>query len=125
MNLKDLALFAVDKLEKGTSSATLSKQLAALLVEQRRSRDLGQLMRLIESELDRRGKTQVTITSAHAVSDTVKKELARALSAKNPVFHEDINPAVIGGVRANTLEREIDLTIRTKLKQVITNVKES
>jgi F0F1-type ATP synthase delta subunit len=125
VNLKELARYAVDRLEKGGSSAVLSKQLAALLVEQRRSRDLGQLMRLIESELDRRGKTQVTITSAHAVSDKVKKELAQALSAKNPVFHEEINPATIGGVRANTLEREIDLTIRTKLKQVITNVKES
>lgn len=125
MNLKELAHYAADKLEKGGSSAVLSKQLAALLVGQRRSRDLGQLMRLIESELDRRGKTQITITSAHAIPGSVKKQLADALEAKNPIFHEELDASVIGGVRASTQERELDLTIRTKLRTIISSIKET
>jgi F0F1-type ATP synthase delta subunit len=59
------------------------------------------------------------------VPDSVKKELAQALDAKNPIFHEEVDSSIIGGIRASTAEREIDLTIKSKLRTIITNVKES
>ena len=112
-----LAEYIVDKLESGASSASLARLLAAYLIENRQTRDAAHIMRAVETELNSRGITQVEITSAHEVSDTVKQELASLLKAKNPVFHETIDKKVIGGVMAKAGEQEIDLTVRGRLNR--------
>jgi len=123
LSLKQIASFAADQLEAGKPSQKLSSQLAAYLIDQRQTKDAASLMRLIESEMSRRGVTEVTLVSAHRLDPGVKKRLAGALGANNPVFHERIDPSVVGGVRASTLERELDLTIATKLRSVMSNLK--
>lgn len=123
LSLKHLASFAADQLAAGKSRQKLSGQLAAYLIEQRQTKDTASLMRLIESEMSRRGVTEVTVVSAHPIEMSVKKHLAKALAANKPVFHERIDPSVVGGVRASTQERELDLTIATKLRSLVTNLK--
>lgn len=123
LSLKQLASFAADQLVAGKSGKKLSGQLAAYLIERRQTKDTASLMRLIESEMARRGVTEVTVVSAHSVEPNVKKHLAKALGASNPVFHEQIDSSVVGGVRASTLERELDLTITTKLRSLVSNLK--
>ena len=117
ISIKQLAEYAVDQLEAGTSGAGVARKIASYLLQERRSRDTSLLFRAIEKELDERGSTQVVVTSAHEVSDATKKQLADLLGAKNPVFDEVIDSSVIGGVKARAGESEIDLTVRTRLNK--------
>lgn len=117
ISVRQLATFAVDELESGVSAADVAKKLASYLLDARESRELPRVMRAVEAELNARGQSQVEITSAHAVSDDVANELAQLLGVENPVFHNTVDASVIGGVKAKSGEREIDLTVRNKLQR--------
>ena len=118
----ELAKYAVDQLEAGVQAPALSRQLAAFLLEERRSRDMPAVLRAVDEELARRGSAQVVVTAAHEVSDATKKQLAGILQVKNPVFSEVIDESVIGGVKARSGESEIDLTVRGRLNRFKTNI---
>ena len=118
----ELAVYAVEQLESGSDIKYLSSSIAAFLMEERRSRDMPIVLRAIDEELARRGSSQVMITSAHAVSNQTKKQLAQLLEVKNPVFSETIDPSVIGGVKARSGESEIDLTVRGRLNRFKTAI---
>ena len=118
----ELAKYAVEQLESGVKSPALARQLAAYLLEERRSRDMPAIIRAIDVELSSRGSDQVVITSAHETSQEVKKQLSELLGAKNPVFSEVIDSSVIGGVKARSGESEIDLTVRGRLNRFKANI---
>ncbi len=123
ITVQQLAVYAVDQLEAGISSRKVAQKVASYLLDSRQSRELSSVLRAIEATLNKRGSSQVVITSAHEVSETVKQQLASLLGSKSPVFHEDIDPKVIGGVKARFGESEIDLTVRGRLnrfKSVVT-----
>lgn len=122
VTLKQLAVVTVDALEKGQSVDKVAKQLAGLLIAERRSRDIAGLVRAVEKEFDRRGKVQVTVTSANKVDNATMSKLAQALDVKNPYFYEVIDQSVIGGVKASSLDKEIDLTVKGKLMQFKANL---
>lgn len=116
---KQLAHYAADHIMNGASSQAVAQAVASLLVAERRSRDVGAFGRLLESELAARGKTQVTVTSAVPVSDDIKKQLAVLLGVnQDALFHEVVDPHVIGGVAASTQHARIDLTVAGQLKQI-------
>lgn len=125
ITVHELAKYAVDQLESGVKAPALASQLAAFLLDTRQTKELGKLARAIEAELNSRGSTQVSITSAHKVTDDVKQELANLLGAKKPVFSEVIDKSVIGGVKAQTTESEIDLTVRARLNRFKAKVMET
>lgn len=120
-----LAEYTVRELEGGLSPQSIAKKLAAYLIDSRQSRDAAKVLRAIETELNRRGSTQVGITAAREISETLKHELASLLGATNPVFSEVIDRSVVGGVHARSGEKQIDLTVRNKLNQFKTEVMRS
>jgi len=113
----ELAKYAVDEIEAGTSSSNVAQKIAAFLLEERRSRDHAAVMRAIDEELAKRGSPQVVITSAFEVSIETKKQLAGLLDVKNPVFSDVIDKNVIGGVKARSGDSEIDLTVRARMNK--------
>ncbi len=121
----ELAKYAVDQLDSGVKAPVLAQQLAAYLLDTRQTKELSKLSRAIEAELNSRGTTQVTVTSAHSVSDDVKEELAKLIGAEKPVFTEVIDKSVIGGVKAQSMESEIDLTVRARLNRFKAKVMET
>ena len=118
----ELAKYAVDRIESGVEAPALAQQIAAYLLEERRSREMPMIMRAIEEELAKRGSAQITITAAHEVSEETKKQLANLLEVKNPIFTEVIDREVIGGVKARSGETEIDLTVRGRLNNFKANI---
>jgi len=117
ISIKQLAIYTADQIAAGASSSDVAQKLAGYLLAERRTRDSPLLFRAIEKELDVRGSTQVTVTSAHGVSDEIKAQLAKILGAKNPTFDSVVDPSVIGGVKARAGESEIDLTVRARLNR--------
>ena len=113
----ELAKYAVEQLESGIKAPALAHQLAAFLLDERRSRDMPAVMRAIDEELASRGSPQVVVTAVHEVSEQTKKQLAELLAVTNPVFSEVIDTSVIGGIKARSGESEIDLTVRGRLNK--------
>ena len=111
----ELAKYAVDQMESGVDVSGIASHISAFLVDERRTRDAGEVLRAIDAELEKRGRNHVTITSAHEVSDEVKSQLAKLLGADKPMYTEIIDESVIGGVRAQSGEKQIDLTVKAKL----------
>ncbi len=122
ITINELAVYAVEQIEAGLNIKHLSSSIAAFLLEERRSRDMPAIMRAIDQELSSRGSDQVSIISAHALSQEDKEQLSALLGAKNPVFSEIIDPSVIGGVKARSGESEIDLTVRGRLNRFKTAI---
>lgn len=122
VTVQELAKYAADQLEAGVDVGKIAEKIAAFLLEEKRSKESAAIMRAIDEELARRGSAQVVITSAHAVSNETKKQLAKLLSVKSPVFSEVIDESVIGGVKARSGESEVDLTVRGKLNKFKTTI---
>lgn len=121
---KQLAVYAADGLQKGLSPQQISDTVASVLVSQRSSRDVLAFGRALETELHNRGVTQITVSSVHKVGDSVKQQLAEALGVKKPLFAEVIDPELIGGIKASTLESQLDLSVAAKLQAFKARVNE-
>jgi len=117
VTIKQLATYAVDKIDQGAEMRDIATEIASVLLEERRTRDVAAVLRAIEKELAARGKVQVTVTSVHEVSEAVKMQLASLLGVENPVFDQVIDKSVIGGVKAQAGEKQIDLTARARLNK--------
>lgn len=118
-----IALFAVDKIMSGAAPHGVLKQVAAYLVDTRRTRELDLLVRDIEGEFAARGIVVADITSAHQLTETLKKQIAELVNAKSLQVREIIDPSVIGGVRVDIPGKRFDATLQhmiatLKAKQV-------
>lgn len=109
---------AVLALSGNVSEKKLSAALAGYLVHERRSGELDAIMREVaQLRKQRHGVVEVTITSAHPLQDKVKKQLVALLHEKQVVVNEEVQEEVLGGVRMETSESQLDLTVRNRLNQ--------
>lgn len=114
---QQLAEYVVDRIEAGAQLNVVAAEMASVLIDERRTRDMAAVLRAVEKELARRGSVQVTITSMHEVSEAVKVQLVSLLGVENPVFESVIDKSVLGGVKAQAGEKQIDLTVRARLNK--------
>lgn len=115
LSRRKMATFVAEKLVAGEKPAAALKEVAAYLVDTRRTRELELLVRDIEDALAARGTVVADVTSAHPLSDTLKKEIASLVGGKSLQLRETINPEVLGGVRVDVPGKRFDGTIRHKL----------
>ena len=110
-----LAHYIVDKLENGVTIHDALKELAAYLSESRRTREYELIVRDIEEELAARGTVVADVTSAHPLSDSLRREVEKTIGAKRVQFREVIDKSVLGGIRIDIPGQRYDGTIRHKL----------
>lgn len=101
------------------------QRVAAYLIEHNRIQEVDLLVGDIAHELFAQGgQLLVDVTSARALSDTVKSELTQLLKeatgAKHVGISKRVDPDLLGGLVARTPDAVLDLSIRTKLKQLAT-----
>lgn len=80
--------------------------------------------RLLDSQ---RGRQRVYVTTAVALSDELRAKLSqevRRIAAMQPVFEERVDPAVVGGIVVQIGDRVIDTSIRLRLRQVRSTVRQ-
>ena len=113
----------------GTSKKTLLNQLAAYLVESRRTKELELIVRDIEFNLSQKGVVQTTITSAFDLSAETKKALEAFVKSKTKATQVSltsvVEPSVIGGVKISIPGRELDQTVAHKLTVLKTRFKKA
>jgi len=116
---------AIRQLSSKLSDAKLSKAVAGYLAEARRTSELDANMREVTRQrLAEDGVMEVNITRAHPLSDGAKRELRRLSGADRTVLTETIDKDVIGGVRMETSESLLDLTVRNRLNRLKQGVKQ-
>lgn len=103
----------------------LISMLAAYLIETNRVDELEQVVNDIAHELfEQKGELLVNVTSARPLSDQVRAELKTLLGAATGANHvdltEQLDPDLLGGLVARTPDAQLDVSVRTKLKQLAT-----
>ena len=112
---RKLAAYVVDSFERGTSLSEVMNQLAAYLVETGRVREFDLVVRMIETILAERGTVIVRVTSAHPLTEALRRDVEAQVPAKKVLYEEIIDPTVIGGIRIETPGQLLDATMKRKL----------
>jgi len=119
-----IARAVADKLlAEPTRRAHWMKVLAAYLIDQNMIDDADLLLNDIARELlIRDGHLLATVISARRLSDSLRKELTAALrkatGAQHVELDEHVDTALIGGLQARTPDGALDISIRTRLRQL-------
>lgn len=98
---------------------------AAYLIETNQAADIDLLVNDIAHEVyEQSGKLFVDVTSARPLTDGVRDELKRLLrdatSAKQVDLTEHVDPELLGGLIARTPSAQLDVSVRSKLRQLAT-----
>lgn len=119
LSRRDLATYAARQLADGTSQKKVALQLAAYLIENRRTSELNVLMRDIATKLADEGHVTGTLTSANELSAATVKAIAdyaqQKTGAKNVTLDTVVDESVLGGVKLELPGLELDTTIAHQL----------
>ncbi|NCU37864.1 hypothetical protein EOL96_02285 [Candidatus Saccharibacteria bacterium] len=115
LSRRKIADYVAQQLTAGESVETLVMQVAAYLIESRRVREVDLVVRAIEDALMRRSVTVATVTSAQSLDESMRATITQLLNAPTVHLREQVDPAVIGGVRIVTPTSRLDQTIIRKL----------
>ena len=140
---RKLAQHAAERLLKG--DVTVIDELAALIVHERREREVDLLVQDIEAELAERGTIVATVESATPLDVATKDAIKRLLSSNsgmesltsvegrsaarapevdtsgrsvNVLLRESIDQALIGGFKLRTPTATLDATIAKRLNDL-------
>jgi len=103
------------------SDKKLANAVAAYVVDERRTSELDAILREVSKlRSEQTGIVEATITSAFPVSDKLKKQIKSLLEQDKLVINEVIDKDVIGGVRVETSEKSLDLTVSNRLNKLKT-----
>jgi F0F1-type ATP synthase delta subunit len=118
----DLAGVVAESTLKKGASKKYTQELAAYIVDNRLTNDLDSLMRDVLGDWAKAGHLEVLAASAYPLSERVKSEIKRQVkkvepSAKTIVITEVRDEDVIGGVRISLPDRQLDLSVESKLNK--------
>lgn len=118
VTVRDLAQAVVD-LSATTPEDKLAQEVASYLVQERRTSELDAVMRQVARlRAQQDGIAEATITSARPLDPSIIREIKDILGAKEAVINTVIDKTVIGGVRVESDELLLDLTVRNRLNQL-------
>lgn len=115
LSRRKIAEHAASKLVSGVASKKVLKEVAAYLVETRRTREMELVVRDIEAALAEKGIVVADVTSARPLSAQLKGEVSKLVGTKNVQLRETIDETVLGGMRVTVPGKRFDGTVRRKL----------
>ena len=119
-----LALVLSDQLPKSNNPKRFASEVAAYLLSEGRTRELDSLLRDMQQDLADDGRLEATAVSAFPMSDKnladAKAALKKAFpSAKQIIISQRIDPDVIGGIRLELANQQLDVSVRSRLNKFI------
>lgn len=117
-----IATIIADKSLAGGSKKALSNEVAAYLLSERRISELDSLLRDVQADWAKAGYVEVMASSAHPLSATAKAEITKQIKrlypqAKKIIVTEVHDPEILGGVRLNLADEQLDLSVEAKLNK--------
>ena len=121
---RKLAERAAGRIAAGESNAVVLRELAAYLMDTGRKSEADLLARDIETALTARGIVVGTIVSARPLTKEAKESIDSFVKhhytgVKAVVLRERVDTGVIGGVRVELPDRQLDATVATKLDKLM------
>lgn len=115
-----LAKLLAERTLKHGVSRRFDKEVAAYLLSEGRVNELDSLLRDVQADWAEAGHVEVIARSAYPLSAAIKADIRREVKKVHPaarqiVVNEVIDPDMVGGVRLNLPNRQLDLSIRSKL----------
>ena len=103
-------------------SVGLGNEVAAYLLSEGRTSELDPIMRDVQSLWAEQGYVNATAISAHPINSEAKTKIRQTVAsafpkAKKIVIDEQHDPDVIAGVRIELADRQLDVSIATKLNK--------
>jgi F0F1-type ATP synthase delta subunit len=101
----------------------LAQETAAYLITERRTHELDSLLRDIEQyQADNKDIIEVRAVSAHPLTPAVESDIKATIQALYPdakqiIITAIVDPDVMGGVRLELANQQLDLTVRNKLNK--------
>ncbi len=127
LSRRAIAEHIAKRLIAGDAQATLVNQLAAYLIESRRTNEVSLMIRDIQYYLAQKGHVSGTVTAAFELSDATKKAIQAFTKAETNAtnVHLDtiIDPTVLGGIRLSLPGKEMDTTVSRKITLLKTRYK--
>lgn len=126
LSRRKITSYVAEQLATGNTKQVV-KQLAAFLIDNRRTKELELIVRDVEYELAKRGIVLALITSAHELTTATRTAINTLIKdqtgAKTIQLQQFIDPSVLGGVKVDIPGQQIDTTIAHRLTTLRTNVK--
>jgi F0F1-type ATP synthase delta subunit len=127
-----IAQAIADRTLQQGESKQLGRELAAYLLSEGRTGELDSLLRDIQHDWAEAGHVEVIAASAFPLTETIRNDITERVKtvypqAKEVIINETHDPEVIGGVRLSLPDRQLDLSVRSKLnkfKQLATQGKD-
>jgi len=109
-----------DRLLRFGSSKKLDREVAAYLLLEHRVGELDSLLRDIQADWAAAGYVEVIAASAYPLSQKVKADIKHQMkklypTAQQVLISEVHDPEIIGGVRLNLANQQLDLSVEAKL----------
>ncbi len=101
----------------------LSREIAAYLLAERRTGELDSMMRDIMQYRADHGLVEVVAVTAHPINATVRADIEKRMkhlypAATHIIVTERHDASVVGGVRLELANQQLDLTVRNKLNHL-------
>ena len=114
-----VAQLVADKTLKG-SSKRFNQELAAYLLSERRVNELDSLLHDVQHDWAEAGYVEVLARSARPLSTVVKADIKQRIKqvypkAKRIVVTEVHDPAVVGGVKLQLADQQLDISVAAEL----------
>ena len=126
---RKLAHFLVGQIEAEAPLQSILRQLAAYLVESRRTKEIDLIIRDVEALLADRGTVLGTVITAHELSvqtyAALEAYVQSELSAPTVKLTREVKPDLLGGFRVETPGHVLDRSIRHQLTQLKTTFKKA
>lgn len=100
----------------------LAEEIAAYLIAEGRTDELDSIIRDVIDYRTQAGIAEADITSAHPISDEQTKDLKKLIKTIEPkttdiILNQMNDSSLIGGLKLNLANKQLDMTIRAKLNQ--------
>ena len=116
---KQLITALLKLVDESSDRVALANSIAAYLINERRSKELGGLLRTLErTRYENDGILEVHAASATPLSQEAKVLIKQLFKADKVQIHEEHDADLIGGVRLRALDKVADLSISTKLQKL-------
>lgn len=105
-----------------SDSKKLAREIAAFVLHERMTDDLQSLMRDIIQYRADHGVVEAIAVSVSPLTEQVKKDIKHLIKAEYPktetiIVDEKQDPAVVGGLRIDLANEQLDLSVKAKLNK--------
>ena len=118
LSRRKLATYTAKQLVDGDE--LVLDQVASMLIQDGREREVGLLVKDIEDQLADLGLTVVTVETAGEIDKATQDKIKELFPDSEVVIRRIINPELIGGCRISTPSQLMDQTVAKRLSDLRT-----